>query len=68
VTVVEAALDDPVIVSVGVKSPVGTVTVKVVDVALVIIDAVEALVPPVIVSPTVKLAVAATVNVIVPMG
>ena len=50
------------------KSPVGTVTVKVVDVALVIIDAVEALVPPVIVSPTVKLAVAATVNVIVPMG
>ena len=51
-TVVDAALEDPVMVSPAVKFPLGTVIVRVVPEGFVIIDAVTPLVPPVIVSHT----------------
>ena len=68
VTVVVAALEEPVIFSPAVKFPLGTVTVRVVPEGLVIIDAVTPLVAPVIVSPTLKLPEAPTVMVMVPKG
>jgi hypothetical protein len=55
-------------VSPEVKVPEGTVTVIVVALGFVIIEAVTALVPPVMVSPTVKLEEDPTVAVIVPAG
>jgi hypothetical protein len=63
-----ALLEDPVIVSVAEKVPDGTVRVIVVEEGFVMIEAVAALVPPVIVSPTVKLLLSATVKVMVPTG
>jgi hypothetical protein len=66
--VVVAELEDPVIVSAAVKEPLGTVNVMVVEEGFVMMPAVTALVPPVIVSPTLKLAESPTVIVIVPIG
>ena len=68
VTVVVAALEEPVIVSVAVKEPEGIVSGIVVESGLVMTEAVVPLVPPVIVSPMVKLPLSATVRVIVPSG
>tara|TARA_R110000737_G_scaffold172934_1_gene198452 strand:- start:251 stop:727 length:477 start_codon:yes stop_codon:yes gene_type:complete len=68
VTVVAAALVAPVITSVATKIPTGTVMVNDVAVGLVITEATAALVPPLIDSPTEKLAEAATTSVIVPIG
>ena len=65
---VVAELLDPVIFSPAVKSPEGMVIVIVVEVGLLITEAVTLLVAPVIVSPTVKLVEAPTVAVIVPIG
>ena len=47
-----APLEPPVMVSPDVKVPEGTVTVTVVELGLVMIEAVTGLVPPVMVSPT----------------
>ena len=55
-------------VSAAVKLPLGTVKVMVVEEGSVIIEAVTSLVPPVIVSPTLKLLESPTVMVITPMG
>jgi hypothetical protein len=55
-------------VSPAVKAPEGTVTVIVVEEGFVITDAVELLVPPVMVSPTLRLVEAPTVAVIAPIG
>jgi hypothetical protein len=63
-----AELEEPVMVSVAVKVPEGTVIVMVVESGFVMTEAVTSLVPPVIVSPIVKLSLSATVNVIVPNG
>ena len=63
-----AELEEPVIVSEAVKVPEGTVIVMVVERGFVITEAVTALLPPVIVSPIVKLLLSATVSVIVPSG
>ena len=63
-----AALEDPVIVSEAVKEPLGMVKVMVVAEGFVMISAVTLLVPPVIVSPKLKLPEAPTVMVIVPIG
>tara|TARA_R100001143_G_scaffold40040_1_gene36639 strand:- start:145 stop:318 length:174 start_codon:yes stop_codon:yes gene_type:complete len=57
-----------VIVSPAVKAPEGTVNVRVVEEGLLMIDAVTLLVPPVIVSPTLRLVETPTVAVITPMG
>tara|TARA_R100001086_G_C11623044_1_gene199405 strand:+ start:67 stop:294 length:228 start_codon:yes stop_codon:yes gene_type:complete len=65
---VVAELDEPVIVSEALNVPTGTVIVIEVLVGAVIILAVAALVPPVMVSPTEKLEEAATAKVIVPIG
>jgi hypothetical protein len=55
-------------VSPDVKTPDGTVTVMVVELGFVITEAVTLLVPPVMVSPTLRLVEAPTVAVIVPKG
>jgi len=67
-TVVVAELEEPVIVSDAVKEPLGTVIVSVVEEGLVMILAVVSLVPPVMVSPTLRLVEEPTVMVIVPIG
>ena len=67
-TVVVAELEEPVMVSEAVKVPDGTVIVMEVERGFVMTEAVTALVPPVIVSPIVKLLLSATVSVIVPSG
>jgi hypothetical protein len=51
-----------------VKAPEGTVNVIVVEEGLLITDAVTLLVPPVMVSPTLRLVEAPTVAVMAPMG
>jgi len=66
--VVVAPLVPPVMVSPEVNVPEGTVSVTVVEVGFVIIEAVTELVAPVMVSPTLKLVEAPTVAVIVPTG
>jgi hypothetical protein len=63
-----ALLEPPVIVSPDVKVPEGTVTVTVVELGLVRIEAVTALVPPVMVSPILSPVDAPTVAVMVPKG
>ena len=59
---------EPVMVSEAVKEPDGMVNVIVVALGFVITEAVVPLVPPVMVSPRVKLPLAPTVWVIVPNG
>ena len=67
-TVVVALLEEPVMVSETENVPEGTVIVIEVAVGLVITEAVAELVPPVIVSPMVKLPLAATDRDISPTG
>jgi hypothetical protein len=67
-TVVVAALVEPVMVSVALNVPTGTVIVMDVPSGFVITLAVAVLVPPVMVSPTEKPEESATARVIVPIG
>ena len=66
--VVLALLELPVMVSPEVNTPDGIVIVKVVELGFVIMEAVTLLVPPVMVSPTLRLVEAPTVAVMAPKG